>query len=258
MNYLQKLLAGNAVEWKTLGEVAELQRGRVMSKMYLSENEGQFPVYSSQTVNNGEIGKISSFDFSGEFISWTTDGANAGTVFYRNGKFSITNVCGLITINDTQKLNYKYMYYWLTIEAVKHVYSGMGNPKLMSHQMEKIPIPIPPLAVQAEIVRILDTFTELTAEIKAELTAELTLRKKQYEYYREQLLTFDTTKGTKDTKNVEWKTLGEIGENLDSMRRPVTSGLRETGNVPYYGASGIVDYVKDYIFDGDFSKVNVL
>ena len=50
--------------------------------------------------------------------------------------------------------------------------------------------------------------------------------------------------------------MGEIGENLDSMRRPVTSGLRETGNVPYYGASGIVDYVKDYIFDGDFLLIS--
>lgn len=55
---------------------------------------------------------------------------------------------------------------------------------------------------------------------------------------------------------VEWKTLGEVCENLDSMRKPVTSGLRETGIIPYYGASGVVDYVKDYIFDGDFLLVS--
>jgi type I restriction enzyme S subunit len=55
---------------------------------------------------------------------------------------------------------------------------------------------------------------------------------------------------------VEWKTLGELAENLDSKRKPITSGLRESGDIPYYGASGIVDYVKDYIFDGDYLLVS--
>jgi type I restriction enzyme, S subunit len=193
MNFLERLLDGVAVEWKALGEVATLRRGRVMSKSYLVDNVGSYPVFSSQTANNGVIGKINTFDFDGEFVSWTTDGANAGTVFHRSGKFSITNVCGLIKINNILNLNYKFLFYWLTIEAQKHVYSGMGNPKLMSHQVEKIPIPIPcpdnpdrSLAIQAEIVRILDTFTALTAE----LTAELGDRQKQYNYYRDRLLTF--------------------------------------------------------------------
>ena len=207
MNYMEKLLdlsaeqaGGVEVEWKALGEVAPLRRGRGLSKEYLVENAGDHPVYSSQTANNGEIGKIKTFDFDGEFISWTTDGANAGTVFYRTGKFSTTNVCGLMKINNENELNYKFLFYWLTTEAQKHVYSGMGNPKLMSHQVEKIPVPIPcpenpkkSLEIQAEIVRILDAFTELTAE--------LTARKKQYNYYRDQLLSFEEGE-------VEWKTLG--------------------------------------------------
>ena len=112
----------------------------------------------------------------------------------------------------------------------------------------QIPIPCPDnpaksLEIQSKIVRILDTFTELTAE----LTAELSLRKKQYNHYRDQLLSFE---------EVEWKKLGEVAENLDSRRRPITSGLRQRGSIPYYGASGIVDYVKDYIFDGDFLLVS--
>lgn len=144
--FLEKLLDGAEVEWKPLIKVASLTRGRVISKEYLANNLGDYPVYSSQTVNNGEIGKINSFDFDGEFVSWTTDGANAGTVFYRSGKFSITNVCGLIKIQNNLELNYKFLFYWLSIEAKNHVYSGMGNPKLMSHQMEKILIPIPPLS----------------------------------------------------------------------------------------------------------------
>ena len=199
--FIERLLDGAEVEWKKLGEVCELKRGRVISKEYLLENKGEYPVYSSQTVNHGEIGKIKTYDFEQEAVTWTTDGANAGTVFYREGCFSITNVCGLITIKDIQKLTYKYLYYWLSIETKKYVYSGMGNPKLMSNQMEKILIPIPPLSVQEHIVEILDKFTTLEAELEAELDC----RKRQYEFYRNQLLTFEY-------EAVEWKKLGEVTE----------------------------------------------
>lgn len=225
MNILQ-LVKNCQVEWKTLGEVAELKRGRVMSKEYLADNKGDYPVYSSQTANNGEIGKINTFDFKGEFVTWTTDGANAGTVFYRNGKFSITNVCGLIILNNNNQLNYKFIYYWLCIEAKKYVYSGMGNPKLMSNQMEKVKIPVPPLEIQQKIVQILDAFTAVTAE----LTAEYTLRQKQYQYYRDLLLDFDNlnnpfAKGV----DMEWKRLGEIAHY--SKTRIKASGLNSQNYV---------------------------
>ena len=237
--FLEKLLDGAEIEWKPLIKVASLTRGRVISKEYLANNLGDYPVYSSQTVNNGEIGKINSFDFDGEFVSWTTDGANAGTVFYRSGKFSITNVCGLIKIQNNLELSYKFLFYWLSIEAKNHVYSGMGNPKLMSHQMEKILIPIPPLSVQIEIVKILDALTALTSE----LTSELILRQKQYEYYREKLLSFDSLEqlnsggGEKKLIDVakikngkDWKHLGK-------------------GNIPIYGSGGIMGYVDTYAYD---------
>ena len=193
--YREKLLSEEELEkvgfeWKYLTQVADLTRGRVISKEYLSDNVGDYPVYSSQTVDNGEIGKIDSFDFDGEFVSWTTDGANAGTVFYRSGKFSITNVCGLIKIKNNPELNYKFLFYWLSIEAKKHVYSGMGNPKLMSHQMEKIKIPIPPLSIQTKIVKILDKFESLTNSITEGLPLAIEQSQKRYEYYRELLLSF--------------------------------------------------------------------
>jgi len=233
MSYIEKLLEGVEVEWRPLSHkedgVAELSRGRVMSKGYLAENAGEYPVYSSQTVNNGEIGRITTFDHDGEFITWTTDGANAGTVFHRTGKFSITNVCGLIKIKNIKELNYKFLFYWLAIEAKKHVYSGMGNPKLMSNQMAKVLIPIPPLSVQKEIVRILDTFTELTAELAAELTAELTARKQQYNFYREELLSFEEGE-------VEWKTLGEVALDFGrgkSKHRPRNDERLYGGNIPF-------------------------
>lgn len=249
LSYLEKLLDGAEVEWIKLSDLVDLRRGRVMSKGYFVDNIGRYPVYSSQTANNGMIGSIDTFDFDGEFVSWTTDGANAGTVFYRTGKFSITNVCGLIKINDSSPLNYKYLFYWLTIEAKSHVYSGMGNPKLMSHQVEKIPVPIPcpnnpekSLAIQSEIVRILDKFTALTAE----LTAELTARKKQYNYYRDQLLSFKEGE-------VEWKALGELADICDGTHQ--TPKYTESG-IPFVSVQNIKNiYGTDkFISADDFAK----
>ena len=209
MNILEEI-QNCPVEWKELGDknVAKLSRGKVMSKQFLEENKGEYPVYSSQTANNGEIGRISSFEYDGEYITWTTDGANAGTVFYRKGKFSITNVCGLVEINSDQLLT-KFVYYYLTISTKKYVSSGMGNPKLMSNVMGKIKIPIPPLEIQEKIVQTLDKFTDYVTE----LTSELTLRQKQYSYFRDNLLNFDEdgSGGTNDkVYQVEWKTLNEF------------------------------------------------
>ncbi|WP_312820600.1 restriction endonuclease subunit S [Kaistella carnis] len=211
MSELTKLLDGVTVEWKALGDVADLKRGRVMSKTYLAQNSGIYPVYSSQTAKNGEIGKINSFDFSGEYLTWTTDGANAGTIFYRKGSFSITNVCGLISIKNLDLINYKFLFYWLKIRAKNYVYSGMGNPKLMSHQIEKIQIPIPcadnpekSLKIQQEIVRSLDRLSEETNLLTAALQKELQLHQKQYNFYREELF------NPKD-KEVVWKSLKDLG-----------------------------------------------
>lgn len=238
LGYLERLLDGAAVEWVPLEKIAVLRRGRVMSKEYLVEHAGDLPVYSSQTAREGMIGKIDTFDFDGEFVSWTTDGANAGTVFHRTGKFSITNVCGVIKSNGAKPLNLKFLYYWLIREAPKHVVSGMGNPKLMSHQVEKILIPIPcpddpqkSLAIQGEIVRILDAFTALTAE----LTAELTARKTQYNHYRNQLLSFEDGE-------VEWRTLGEVTLKSYSGATPKAGSAKyyEGGTIPWLRTQEVV------------------
>ena len=186
MSRLEELIAEycpDGVEYKRIDELSTISRGKVMSKDFLKENAGSYPVYSSQTENDGQLGAITTYMFDGEYLTWTTDGANAGTVFYRNGKFSITNVCGILDVKNDIVYT-KYLYHVLNREAPKYVSSGMGNPKLMSNVMSRIIVPVPPLPVQREIVRILDNFTELTAE--------LTARKKQYEYYRELLLNQDS------------------------------------------------------------------
>lgn len=155
-----------------------------MSKDYISENAGEYPVYSSQTENNGELGCINSYDFEGEYLTWTTDGANAGSMFYRNGKFSVTNVCGLLEVSRKDIVITKYLMYALQVEAPKYVSKGMGNPKLMSNVMARIKVPVPPVEIQKEIIILLSKF----AELKESLDEELELRKKQYEYYSRKLL----------------------------------------------------------------------
>ncbi len=223
-------LCPDGVEFVKLGDVCKISRGKVYSKKYLAEHIGEYPVYSSQTANDGILGKIGTYDCDGKFLTWTTDGAYAGTVFYRQGKFSVTNVCGLISCSNPF-LSLKFLYYWLTIEAPKHVHQGMGNPKLMSNQMAKIEIPLPPIDVQIEIVRILDKFTSLEAELEMELEAELDCRKRQYEYYRDKLLSFDNVGG----QEVEWKKMSEVGTFIRGKRFVRTDIVEEGVPCIHYG-----------------------
>lgn len=228
-----KDMCPHGVEWKQLGEVATLSRGKVYSKEYLRDNAGEYPVYSSQTANNGELGRINTYDYDGKFLTWTTDGAYSGTVFRREGKFSITNVCGLISKVD-KALSMDFLYYWLNKEAKGYVYQGMGNPKLMSNVMETIAIPIPPLEIQKKIVECLDKFSALAAELQAELQA----RRKQYEFYRTQLLTPPQNisfGNSTDERNWKWKTIEEIfelrGGYTPSKNNPV---FWEGGTIPWF------------------------
>ena len=243
MNKVEELirqLCPEGVEYKRLDEIFTISRGRVISKEYLSQNSGKYPVYSSQTANNGQIGKIATYDYNGEYLTWTTDGANAGTIFYRNEQFSITNVCGLLKANTINVVP-KFAYYVLSVVMKSYVSSGMGNPKLMSNVVAKIQIPIPPLPVQQEIVNILDTFTQLEAELEAELEA----RKTQYEYYRNELLTFGD--------EVEWKTLGDICDIYDGTHQ--TPKYTNSG-VPFVSVQNINNIygTEKYISLDDFNK----
>lgn len=124
--------------------------------------------------------------------------------------------------------------------------NGVTRYNISKKEFAKLEIPLPPLPVQEAIVNILDRFTVYAAELQAELQA----RQQQYNYYRDTLLSFE---GRDD---VQWKKLGEVCDNLDRKRKPITASNRIAGAIPYYGASGIVDYVKDYIFDGDFLLVS--
>lgn len=131
-------------------DIANLGRGRVINTDEInSQRSPIYPVYSSQTSNNGIMGYLDQYDFEGEYITWTTDGANAGTVFYRNGRFNCTNVCG------TLKLTVDFDYYItaLSIQMVteKYVSKNLANPKLMNNVMAEIEIFMPDIQTQKSL-----------------------------------------------------------------------------------------------------------
>jgi type I restriction enzyme S subunit len=172
-------------------EICAINRGVVISKDYLRDHHGPFPVYSSQTANEGVFGYIDTFAFDDEeSITWTTDGANAGSVFYhQNKKFTITNVCGRLVVRNSMVLT-RYLFFQLRHRAKAYVHAGMGNPKLMANHMGAVEIPVPPLDEQHRVVSLLDKFDSLLNDLSVGLPAELSARRKQFEYYRDRLLTF--------------------------------------------------------------------
>ncbi len=247
--FLKKILGGADIEWKKLGDVIQLEKGRQLNKEQLSDN-GLYPAYNGGISHSG-FTDIYNYDENTTIVS--QGGASAGFVNFVTSKFYANAHC-YVVLPNTKEVVTRYVYHLLKInqDRLTGKQHGAGIPALRTNEILEIPIPIPcpdspkkSLEIQAEIVRILDAFNELSIE----LSTELNIRKKQYNYYRDQLLSF------KDVE-VEWETLGALAENLDSMRKPITSGLREPGDIPYYGASGIVDYVKDYIFECDLLLVS--
>ena len=173
-NKLFELL--NQVEYK-ISDVAQIGRGRVISTLEISKQEcPTYPVYSSQTSNNGIMGYLDTYDFEGEYITWTTDGANAGTVFYRNGKFNCTNVCGVLKVNDN--IDAYYLSIVLQSATAKYVSTNLANPKLMNNTMSSIKVKLPSLPVQRNWS---NTLREIDAKIENEILASnLLCIQKQY------------------------------------------------------------------------------
>lgn len=268
MSFLERLLDDVNVEWKLVSEIFHLKNGYTpsTSKKEFWEN-GSIPWFRMDDIR--ENGRI--LDNSLQKVSEIA--VKGGKLFPANSIIISTSASigehALITVpflanqrftNLSLKDNYskvfdiKFIFYYcfLLAEWCKKntTISSFASVDMEGFRKFKIPLPYPEdpeksIKIQSEIVQILDKFSAMTAE----LTAELSMRKKQYNYYRDQLFSFE--EGT-----VGWKPLGELAENLDSKRKPITSGLRDAGDIPYYGASGIVDYVKNYIFDGDFLLVS--
>lgn len=152
-------------EWKKVKvcDLFKVTRGYVLSKEELTNKPTGnyiYPVYSSQTLNNGLMGFYHSYLYS-DSITWTTDGANAGNVNYRPGYFYATNVCGVL-ISEESHANYAISEI-LNSVAYKHV-SKVGNPKLMNNVMSEIEITVPNKLNEelkiSEFIKNLDTQIE--------------------------------------------------------------------------------------------------
>lgn len=157
-------MKNSGVEW--IGEIPDdwevtqvknifnIGRGRVIAQTELDEH-GKYPVYSSQTKDNGCLGYINTYDFDINQLTWTTDGANAGTVFLRKGKHNCTNVCGTLQLKQTSNilLFYKYALEYLTIFNKRADTNGF---KIMNNEMAKIITLLPPKSTQQRIATYLD------------------------------------------------------------------------------------------------------
>ncbi|MBK9092326.1 MAG: restriction endonuclease subunit S [Anaerolineae bacterium] len=158
-------------DWRveTIEQISDVGRGRVIShKEIAASRNPNYPVYSSQTSNNGVMGYIDTFDFDGEYITWTTDGANAGTVFHRNGRFNCTNVCGTIRLRAD---NAVFVSKVLGRIAPRHVSRNLGNPKLMNDVVKRITLPLPPtLAEQRAIAEALSDADALIESLEQLIT----------------------------------------------------------------------------------------
>ena len=158
-----------------LSEIAELGRGRVINSAEISKQKNPiYPVYSSQTSNNGIMGYLDNYDYEGEYITWTTDGANAGTVYYRNGKFNCTNVCGILKIKNGYDAY--YISNILNCYTKKYVSTNLANPKLMNNVMANIKINLPSTEQQKHSSKILQSI-EYRVEIEEDIKLNLVKQK---------------------------------------------------------------------------------
>ena len=167
-------------EWgiKKVGDIFTITRGDVLSMNLVYSDyseETPYPVYSSQTKNKGLAGYYNDYLFENA-ITWTTDGANAGDVNYRSGKFYCTNVCGVLINKD----GYANTCIAELINSVsKNFVSYVGNPKLMNGVMSKIAIPFPSIKEQKRISKLFSAI-DTKIDIEAQLLQRLEVQKKHF------------------------------------------------------------------------------
>ncbi|HFV6804963.1 TPA: restriction endonuclease subunit S [Escherichia coli] len=249
LSYLEKLLDGVEVEWRNLGdtslfEIANNGRKPVKASLRIA---GETPYYGANNIQD----YVDGYTHDGEYVLIAEDGSASlenYSIQYATGKFWANN--HVHVVRGKERVHSRFLYHYLCIVNFLPFLTGGGRAKLTKGQLIEIPVPIPcpdnpekSLAIQSEIVRILDKFTALTAE----LAAELTMRKKQYNYYRDKLLSFEEG-------GVEWKTLGEIvkmraGQHISA--RNIVDGKEGDFVYPCFGGNGIRGYVKEKSHDGE-------
>lgn len=250
-----------------MGEACNMKAGRAISSSKISsvcDNNYRYACYGG----NGLRGYVELQSHKGEFPIIGRQGALCGNINYASGEFYATEHA--VVVESKGKYSQRFLYYLLISMNLNQYKSQGAQPGLSVKRLEELIVPIPSMEIQERIVKVLDNFDAICSDLNIGLPAEIEARQKQYEYYRDALLSF----GCSHSVNVERERerelnklrqyvfgyslsrLGDIAINCDSQRKPITSGMRETGTIPYYGASGVIDHVKDYIFDGNYLLVS--
>ena len=218
LDELIKELCPNGVEYKELKDLCEIKKGVQLNKEKLLE-EAEYPV-----INGGisASGYWNDYNVKENTITISQGGASAGYVQYISTKFWAGAHCYYLELKD-KNINYRYIYHFIKMKQDKLTSSqvGAGIPSVEKKILENLVIPVPPLEVQDEIVRILDNFTALTAE----LTAELTARKKQYSWYRDYLLKFEN--------KIKMMKIGDLFEFKNGINKDKSSFGKGTPIINY-------------------------
>ena len=214
MNRIEKMLqelCPEGVEYKKLGEVSNITIGEFVHKNKQNLN-GKYPVYNGGTSNTGFYDE---FNNTKNKIIISARGANAGFVNRVFVNYWAGNSCYSIKINDPKELDWNYIYYYLKSNQTRLIGEQQTGsiPAVSKKQIYNIEIPVPPLPIQEEIIRILDHFTELTASLQAELQATFTK--------------------IGDTQSVTWMKISEIGE-ICMCKRIMKHQTNSNSGIPFY------------------------
>lgn len=216
----------DGVEYVKLGNVAEVGTGS--SNGNEAEDEGLYPFF----VRSQTIKRKNNYEYDEEAIIIPGEGGIGDIFHYIKGKYALHQRVYRIHF-VVKSVNVKFAYYYMRSTFKQFIMMKAVSATVVSIRkpmIEGFEIPLPPLPVQEEIVRILDNFTNLAAELQAELQA----RVQQYNYYRDNLLSFE---GRTD---VQWKKLGEVA-SIKTGRRFVRTDIRESG-VPCFHYGDIYTY----------------
>lgn len=166
-----------------LGELCCIRTGPNINKTVIASNPGPYPV-----INSGRdpLGFVDKFNTENDPIGIASRGS-VGLVSWTEGKYFRGNLNYSCSVLEPSTLDVRFLYHFLLSanDEIQGLATHQGIPALNSSRLKKLSVPVPPMEVQQEIVRILDKFTQLEAELEAELEA----RRAQYEYYRDSLLT---------------------------------------------------------------------
>jgi type I restriction enzyme S subunit len=175
------LTFGDEVEWKTLGEVCE----KIASGKNKSRNDsGEFPVYGS----TGIIAYSDSYAYNEELLLVARVGANAGFVHKAKGQYDVSD--NTLIVKPKKSYNLSFAYYQLLNMKLNNLAVGGGQPLITAGKLKQVKIPVPPLDEQERIAAILNRFDALCNDLTSGIPAEIEARQKQYEYYRDKLLSF--------------------------------------------------------------------